>query len=223
MRRVWLAVWVVLGFSWSWAAEIAVVGIGTVFAEPDAATLDIGVVGIESDVGAAVARVNATIHRVRAALEGLGVAALDMRTSGFGVWQEERWEEPDGPPRTVGYRVYHTLSVRLVDLSNIAAVIDAAVAAGANQLGGVSFQFADTRLLEREARARAFADARERAMQLAELMASPLGPVVEIREGGSVDGIDPYVALRSDGMGGGPSGGLQAVRVTLWVRFGSTR
>jgi len=223
MRIGWLAVLLVAGLGWAWSAEITVVGVGTVFAEPDAATLDIGVVGVQTDVGAAVASVNGAIARVRATLVALGVPALDMRTSAFGVWLEEDWDEPDGLPRPVGYRVYHTLSVRLVNLSIIANVIDAAVAAGANQLGGVSFTFADSRALEREARALAFADARDRATQLIELAGGTLGPVLEIREGGAIEGAEPYGLARAAGAGGYVSGGLQAVSVTLWVRFGPPR
>ncbi|MBV9331365.1 MAG: SIMPL domain-containing protein, partial [Alphaproteobacteria bacterium] len=61
--------------------------------------------------------------------------------------------------------------------------IDALVAAGANQMNGVSFSIRDPARLLDEARAAAVDDAMRRASVLARAAHVTLGPIVEISEG----------------------------------------
>lgn len=109
------------------------------------------------------------------------------------------------PPRHL-YRVSNTVTATIRNLDQVGAVLDAAVAAGANSVWGVSFGLDNTDPLEAQAREKAIADARARAEALARLQGVPLGPVVAISEiidgGGQV--FAAKAALRYEGGVGTP-------------------
>lgn len=204
----------------AFAAEITVHGTGTVWTEPDQATLEVGWSGVEAEVAAAVAQADTAITAIRDALEGLGIDPLDVRTTGFSIWREERWDET-GEPRLVGYRVHHGLQVLIRDVDAIGRTIAAATDAGANQIGGIGFTVADPHARETEARAAAYAAARARAAELAELMGVELGRATAVEE------LDPsavYPLAFMDGRGGAApiAPGRYAVEVTVRVTFATS-
>jgi uncharacterized protein len=199
------------------AADITVHGTGTVWTEPDQATLEVGWSGVEPEVGAAVSQADAAITAIRDALEAIGIDPLDVRTTGYSIWREERWDDT-GEPRLAGYRVHHGLQVLIRDVDAIALAITAATEAGANQIGGIGFTVADPHTLETEARAAAFAAARARAAELAELMGVALGRATAVEE------LDPSAVVPlayMDGRGAGETiaPGRYAVAVTVRVTF----
>lgn len=215
---------VLLAWAAASAGEITVSGSGTVWAEPDQATVDLGWSGVEPEVGAAVQRADAAVAAIRAALATLGIEPADVRTTGYAVWREERWDER-GEPRLAGYRVTHTLQVVVRDAAALGRVVTAATDAGANQVNGVAYAIADTVALEAEARAAAFAKARERAEQLAALAGVGLGTATSILElGPAAVAPGPYDAAYAPAMGYGGdavpvTGGRHAVEVVLRVTF----
>lgn len=91
---------------------------------------------------------------------------------------------PPPPPRarTGLYRVNNTVDVTIHDMSKIGPVLDAAVAAGANNVWGINFALDNTDALGAQAREKAVADARSRAEALAKLQGLSLGPVVSVSE-----------------------------------------
>ncbi|WP_437602083.1 SIMPL domain-containing protein [Sorangium sp. So ce590] len=80
------------------------------------------------------------------------------------------------------YQVSNTVMVVVRNLDQVGAVLDAAVAAGANNVWGISFGLDKTDPLEAQAREKAIADARARAEALARLQGVSLGRVVAISE-----------------------------------------
>ncbi len=87
-------------------------------------------------------------------------------------------------PRIVGYEARNSVSVTTQALDNVGAVIDAATAAGANGVEGVSFILRESN----QARGRTLGEASRQAMSKAEAMAQAMNGrivrVVEQREGG---------------------------------------
>ena len=197
---------------------ITVTGSGVVWAEPDQAVIEVGWSGVDAEVGTAVAAADDAIAAIRAAVEASGVDARDVRTIGFFVWREDRWDEGDAP-RLVGYRVTHSLQVVVRDVDAVAALITAATDAGANQIGGISFTVADRQTLEGEARAAAFASARRRALELADLAGLRLGAVAEVEELSRGVPAAMEAMLDTGGLGGAPAAGRHAVEVLVRVTF----
>jgi uncharacterized protein YggE len=200
------------------AGGVTVNGVGTAYGAPDTAVLDLGVSLYHADVAEGMAQVDQRMQAIREALVAAGVDVSDIRTTGLSVWREQQYDQ-QGNPTSERYNIWHNYNVTVRDPEQVGAVINAAVAAGANNVGGVSFTIADPGPLEREAREAAIADARARAEHLAELMGVTLGEPVAISEG--VQGVVPMVrnAAFEMGAGGGVATGQLAVSVNVTVTF----
>jgi uncharacterized protein YggE len=74
------------------------------------------------------------------------------------------------------------VSVKVRDLTKVGPVIDTAVAAGANQVNGISFSVADPAAAASQAREAAIADAKARATELANAAGVALGAATMITE-----------------------------------------
>lgn len=196
---------------------ITVNGVGTAYGAPDTAVLDLGVNLFNADVSAGMADVDQRMQAIRQALVEAGVEESDIRTTGLSVWREQQYD-PQGNPTTERYNIWHNYNVTVRDPEQVGAVINAAVAAGANNIGGVTFTIADPSALERQAREEAIADARARAEHLAELTGVTLGEPVAITEG--FQGYTPMVRSAAFDMGaGGIATGELAITVNVTVTF----
>ena len=185
---------------------ITVVGKGTISVKPDTAQAILGVETVGKNVKDATTESAATMTAILEALTDLGIAEKDIQTSGFSVWSE-RNAGPEGQVSTeVTYRVMNTVNVKVRDLDQVGAVLDAAIEAGANSVQGVSFYLDNTTAIESQAREKAVADARAKAEELAKLNDVEVGVVVSVSE--VVGGSLPYSnfnarELAYSGMGGG--------------------
>ncbi|MBV9981793.1 SIMPL domain-containing protein [Bradyrhizobium sp.] len=109
---------------------------------PDTATVELGVAQ-EAPTAAEAMRADAELmSRTIAAVRRAGVAEKDIRTSGVSLEPQYVYEQ-NQPPRLTGYKAANQVVIMVRDLPRAGAVIDAAVAAGANQVQGVSFGLAD--------------------------------------------------------------------------------
>lgn len=171
--------------------SLTVVGEGRAQATPNVARLTLGIEVISDTVRLASGEANQRTQAIITKLKGLGVADKDLQTSNYSIFPYREPERPVGPatqgaptparPRNQ-YRVSSTLRVTVRDLNNVSAVIDGAVEAGANTVGGIQFTVEDPTPAQDQARANAFADARRRALQLAQLAGATLGPPTYITE-----------------------------------------
>ncbi len=107
---------------------------------------------------------------------------------------------PEGPN---GFDVFQSLSVKIRNLDDAGKTISDAAAAGGNatRINGVSFEFSDNASLLEDARQDAFADAKKKAEQYADLAGGSLGRVVSISEGGESGGGYPYPMAARDAAG----------------------
>ena len=160
------------------AEGVTVSGTGVVRATPDRAEMSFGVVTQGRNASQALAANDAEMRRVIAAIRGAGVAAADIQTESFSL--SPRHSE-DGE-EIVGYTAQNTVRVRLRDLDRAAAVIDAAVGAGANQVYGPSLSRSDENELYRDALRAGVADARAKAQVIADAAGVTLGKVVGVQE-----------------------------------------
>jgi uncharacterized protein YggE len=166
------------------ADVITVRGVGRVSARPDAALAQVGAEARAAGLTDATAEVARRMAAVRERVRALGVGEPDIGTVAYAVEPlvaPRRGE--DDPARILGYRALNVVQVRVRDLAALGRVLDAAVAAGANVLRGISFTVLDRGRLESEARARAVSDAFERAQQLAAAAGVRLGDLLSLTEG----------------------------------------
>jgi len=113
---------------------VSVVGNGRVTVPPDVAILTLGVETTDRALATAQ-RENATRSAaLRARLAEWGLPAREIQTAGYNVWQDH---DRDGQPR--GYRVSNTVRLLVSDLARVGELLDTAIDAGANSIGGVAF------------------------------------------------------------------------------------
>ena len=139
--------------------KIAVTGSATVQAEPDMVTLSLGVEETKSDVAAAQAMVNEKLSAVIEALKNAGIDEKDIQTGYYSIYNNYDYDDPE----SIQYVASCSLNVIVRDLSKAGEMIDVAVAAGANQVGGVTFGVADLTALQDKALEMAVADGIRRA------------------------------------------------------------
>lgn len=190
---------------------ITVVGEGSVSAEPDQAVVMIGVETVGDSVQDATGESGEIMEALLEVFEGEGVEAADIRTSGYSVWTDYGSRaDMIGNDNNPIYRVNNIVSVTVRDLDSLSAILDGAMEAGANAIQGINFTIEDKEGLASEARARATADARVRAEELADLLGLEVGPVVSVSE---VVGSSVYPVLREAAMGMGGGGGAGPISV----------
>lgn len=146
-------------------------GYGEILVAPDQATIDIGVIAAAPSAEAALHSDSAKMARVVAAIKGQGIEEASIQTSEFSidaVHPKLANGEVD-ESRTTGYSVTNKVTVLVHDLTKVAAIVDAALTAGANASNAVSFDVKDHRRYDDQAMAAAVRDARHRA----EIMAAP--------------------------------------------------
>ena len=84
-----------------------------------------------------------------------------------------------------GYRASNRVTIRIRDVTKVAATIDALVAAGANEIGGINFMVSQESKALDDARVKAIDDARRKAEIYAKAANVRLGAPISISEEGS--------------------------------------
>jgi uncharacterized protein YggE len=162
---------------------ISVTGEASVSAPPDLAQLDAGVATDGKTAREASDANNTAMAKVLAALKGTGIDTKDVQTSRLSL-QPQYAQNRSGPSPITGYRASNRVTVKLHDVSKVAGVIDALVAAGANDVGNINFTVEHPSKLLDKAREEAMADARRKAEVYAKAAGVTLGAPLSIEEGG---------------------------------------
>ncbi len=149
--------------------------------QPDIARVTISVVTQSKDQGQAVANNAKTMTAVRESLmTKFKLRKKDIETSFYGI--QPQYDYKVQPPKIVGYQVTNSARVSIKDLEKIGQLIDAASAAGANQIGGISFDIEDDKPLRNEALVLALTEARQKAELMAKTLNVSLGPLLSVQE-----------------------------------------
>lgn len=187
---------------------ITVVGEGLAPVQPNIAVANIGVQVANADVKAASSEAQEIMNAVLAAIKEQGVADEDIQTSGFSIFADFGPAGPTGEQtQTPLYRVSNNVNATIRDLTTVPAVLDAAIAAGANNIFGVNFSIDDPSEAASAARAQAIENAQAKAEDLAQLTGLQLGNVVSVSEiigsRGGFYGSSGLAAVSQAGVGGG--------------------
>ena len=143
---------------------ITVQGVGKITLTPDLATISVGIQSQAASAKAAQSAASAAMTRIIAAVKKAGVADADMTSQWVSLQPQYAYASGGTiPPRVTGYQANQALSVKVRHIETTGAVIDAAVAAGATEIGGISFSVSDPTAATAQARTAAIADAKTRA------------------------------------------------------------
>ena len=159
--------------------QISVIGHGEVKLTPDRANVQISVQSRATTAAAAAADNAKKQAAVIASIKALGIGDDQISTSNFNVSPEQKYE-PNKPPTITGYVVTNTVIVEVQKVSQVGAVLDAALGHGANLISGLSFYSSNTQAARRSAIAAAVANARGDAEAAAKAAGGSLGTLLEI-------------------------------------------
>lgn len=159
---------------------LSVTATGSVYLVPDVVDIDLGVQTRSASVGNAVSNNNRLAAAVMAALTGQGIAASDIQTTYFSVSPQQTFDNTGAPTGAVMYWVDNTVHVRLRQPDKLGDVLQAAIAAGANSVLGVSYSVSDPSQAQIEARQKAMEQAQARAHLLASAAGVTLGDPLTI-------------------------------------------
>lgn len=194
---------------------ITVTGTGTATVTPDGATMSFGAVSQARTAADALAANSRVVARVIDALRGAGIAKKDLQTS-----------EVSLSPRTsgngdevTGYTATNTVTANVRELDALGRAIDAAVAAGGNQVYGPGFLSSDQDAAYRRALEAAVADARVKAQTLASASGISLGTIRTIVESSATSVPLPMAAAARDAAATPIEPGTQTVEANVSVTF----
>mgnify|MGYP000894799374 CR=1 FL=1 len=203
---------------------ISVTGVGEVIVTPDTANIQIGVQVFNQELAAAQTDSNEQIQAIVDSLSGAGIDATDIQTSNFSVSVRQDYDDQGIATDVLGYDIYNTLSVTVRNLDDLGSILDQVVAAGANQIYGITFYRSDLTDATAAAREAAVKDARERAEQLAAAAGVEVGAIVNITEGysQSVSPIDygkGYAGEMAADSAVPIQAGSQSVQITVSITY----
>ncbi|MFE4714686.1 SIMPL domain-containing protein [Paenibacillus sp. NPDC056722] len=161
---------------------VNVVGKGELSIKPDIVYLSIAV-----DTSAATAqeaqKTNAAkIQKITTLLKGTWkIADKDIQSTQFYVQPNYTYNEKEGQ-QVKGYNANHTLVVAYRDLAKVGELLDAASAAGANNIGNARFAVEDSAAFEAQVIEKAMANADVKAGAIAKAAKRSLGQVISVSQ-----------------------------------------
>lgn len=175
--------------------QVTVVGAGEVQGAPDTLTVNASIEFVAPDVSGAM---NLTSQRQQAvidALVGFGIDRKDISTTQVSL--QPQFAGGDSTT-IIGYRASNSIDVKIRKLDTASQALGLIVSTGgdATRINTVNYSLDDDSQLVKDARARAFNDAKDRAQQYAQLSGLDLGKVISITESGAPPPPTPVPSFR---------------------------
>ena len=176
---------------------VTVIGSGEVQGTPDTLNVNASIEFISPDVTGAMNQTSDRQNAVIQALVDAGVDRKDISTSQVSL-QPQFTGGGDNPQTIVGYRASNSIDIKIRQLDAASQALALIVSSGgdATRINNVNYSIEDDSELIRDARSRAFEDAKDRAEQYAQLSGMTLGKVVSISE--SAGSPPPPIPYRGD-------------------------
>jgi uncharacterized protein YggE len=197
------------------SGAITATGTSSATVAPDRATFSFGTVSQATSASAALAASSQAASHVIAALRNAGVQKSDLQTSEVSLSPRTN----DTGVTIIGYTASNTVTATVRKLGDAGEIVDAAVAAGANQMYGPSLLAEDQDAAYRNALKAAVAEARAKAEVLASAAGLSLGRITAIMESGATPPM-PFPAADAALTAAAPiEPGTQKIDATVSVTF----
>ena len=161
--------------------QVTVVGAGEVQGTPDTLTVNASIEFVAPDVTGAMNQTSERQQAVIDALVGSGIDRKDISTTQVSL--QPQFAGGDSTA-IIGYRASNSIDVKIRKLDSASQTLSLIVSTGgdATRINSVNYSIEDDSQLVKDARARAFNDAKDRAEQYAQLSGLDLGKVISISE-----------------------------------------
>ncbi len=163
-------------------SSITVNGDATIFAEPDLAQIDIGVVTQARNAPEASKENAERLTRVMTEVKKSLGKGDEVKTSGYSLTPNYRYPQ-GGKPEIVGYTASNTLRIKMTNLVQVGRLIDGAMQAGANNVNRLVFTLKDEQGAQLEALRNATAKAKSKAEAIAASLGLKIVRIASINEG----------------------------------------
>jgi uncharacterized protein len=157
---------------------IEVNGDGEAHAAPDVANLSFQIETHATTAEQAATRNAARADKVMAVLKSKVGEKGKVQTGGYSL-NPDYSQRPGHEPVVIGYNAQNAITVETPDLKGVGALIDSAVAAGANRINYLNFSLKDGAKARAEAIAIASRNAQTQAQALAQALGVRLGRIVK--------------------------------------------
>lgn len=181
-------------------AHVVANGEGKVTVAPDLARISISARYRTADAGIAKQSVDRSVEALLKLVPAFGLTPEDVTASDISLSEDIDYDNRDRRVSN-GFEASRQVTLRFRQLQRLGEFLDAAIAAGMNRIDNVAFESSRADALRLEARAKAVADAREKAAGLSQAFGGALGPVYSINSVNS-------------GLGDGYGGTLDRIEVT---------
>lgn len=189
---------------WLWIAPagavdriVAVSGSGEILAEPDRATVLLGIEARKPQLATARTEVGRGVDAILKLTRDLKIDPKYVRTTRLNVQPEYDWNNPERQRKLIGYYVLRQVEIDLRDLDQLGTLLERAVSLGANQVGEAQLDSTRRRDFERQALAKAIEDAKLNADAAAKASNTKLGAVRSINTSGAVSPPMPMAYERT--------------------------
>jgi len=173
-------------------ASVKATGDAVIYAKPDQARIDLGVVTQAATAQAAAsqnaAQSQAVLDKLRAALG----SKADIKTVGYSLNPNYKYPRDGSQPTIEGYTAANTVQLTSDDLEGLGKLIDAATQGGANHVQRLQFTLKNEAVARGKALRQAAAEARGNAEAMAQALGLKLGRVIQVDQG-APEAIRPVV------------------------------
>ena len=180
--------------------QITVSGEGKVYAKPDVAIVSLGVTTQGSTVADVTKSNTDKMNAVIDAIKNLKIDEKDIQTTNYNLTPLYNWTEAAGRIFQ-GYTLDQNVQVKIRDFTKIGDVLSGATDKGANLVGDLQFTIDNPEQFKEQARAKAIAQAKANAQNLAKESGVNLGKLINVYENYSPYPI-AYNSMKTTGMGG---------------------
>lgn len=171
-------------------------GAGEVRAQPDMATVSIGVLARRPTLEAARQEANRVQAALLAMTRELQIPAEKVQSTRISASPEYTWNEPKRRQEFVAYVVQRSVVVELRDLDKLGPLMEKALTAGANQVNDPMLDSSKRKDLERQALALAVDDARKNADVLARAVGMSVGLARSVTGNGAFQPPSPMATYK---------------------------
>lgn len=140
------------------------------------------------------------VRKVQAALANLGFRGNDAKATGFNVAPNYEYREQR---RLIDYQARTTIIVNLKEMERMGALIDAALGAGATEVGGMQFISDTAEKARLNTISAAFNDAKAEASALAAAAGRQLGAILSMTTGPTAVPMEAMQRVAFSGAAGG--------------------
>lgn len=188
---------------------VSISGMGKITGVNNIAVTTIGYSNTNKEVSVAQADNKKVMDQVMADLKKMGIEDKDLQTD-YTIFPDYNYTQDKGQVLN-GYKVSNSVTVKIRDLSKINDVLSLAGKYGATEVGGLSFTIDEPSNLKDQAREKAIADAKEKAVYLAQSLGVRLGNIVSYYENDASGDYYPKYSSTMMAEGGGIGGAAPAV------------